>query len=170
MKLLCTVKSVVVNPSVADLDYSSFKPRNAARAVLFDGQKIYLIYVSAHDYYMLPGGGIEQENMEEGLRRELREEVGCEIDIIREVGKTILYFERWQTKQIDFCYIVNKKSSQKVLSRTEFEINEGHQIKWVNGIDSAISLLEKAEPYNNDGKIIKQRDVIFLKTAKSILK
>lgn len=162
MKLLSVIKSVDVNPKAMKLDYSTFKPRNAARAVLFDGAKVALIQVSAHDYYMLPGGGLDTDEIETGLKREIREEVGCEIEVIGEVGKTQLYFDRWKTVQTDYCFTARRLSGIPTTSITDFEQSEGHQIVWAKDIEEAIKLVGQAEPQEDDGKIVKARDLLFL--------
>ena len=59
MKLLATFKAKDVDLDAPDFDYASFKPRSAIRAIVFDGDEVALIYVKEHGYYMLPGGGLE---------------------------------------------------------------------------------------------------------------
>jgi 8-oxo-dGTP pyrophosphatase MutT (NUDIX family) len=167
MKLLATIKSVDVNPKAKSLNYATFTPRSAARVILFDDNKVALIHVSAHDYYMLPGGGIDDDDIKTGLGREVREEMGCEIEILYEVGSTDLYFDRWTTLQTDYCYIAKAVSSGLNLARTDFEEFEGHEIVWADNIDQAIELIEKAEPKEDDGKIVRARDLLFLQTAKN---
>lgn len=137
--------------------------------VLLDEKKVALIHVSVHDYFMLPGGGIDDDDLEDGLKREIQEEIGCEIKIIDEVGSTDLYFDRWTTLQTDYCYIANVMSSGLELARTDFEESEGHKIVWADNVDHAIMLVKKAEPHGDDGKIVRARDLLFLETAKTQL-
>ena len=87
MKLLATIKPEDVDADSPSFEYGSFKPRTAARAVVFDGEKMALIHISKHDYYMLPGGGIDSDDLRTGLAREILEELGCEIGITSEVGR-----------------------------------------------------------------------------------
>lgn len=169
MKLLATIKSVDVNPNAKGLDYATFTRRNAARVVLLDDKKVALIHVSAHDYYMLPGGGIDDDDIETGLRREVKEEIGCEIEILDEVGSTDLYFDRWTTLQTDYCYMAKAVSSGLELARTDFEESEGHKIVWTNDINQAIELVKTADPNEDDGKIVRARDLLLLETAKAKL-
>jgi 8-oxo-dGTP pyrophosphatase MutT (NUDIX family) len=169
MKLLATIKSVDVNPKAKSLNYATFTPRNAARVVLVDDKKVALIHVSAHNYYMLPGGGIDDDDIETGLRREVQEEIGCEIEILDEVGSTDLYFDRWTTLQTDYCYIAKVVSSGLDLARTDFEESESHKIVWADDIAKAIELMKKATPKEDDGKIVRARDLLFLETAKTKL-
>ena len=166
MKLLATIKSIDVNPKAKNLDYDKFKPRIAARVVLLDNKKVALIYVSAHNYYMLPGGGIDYDNIETGLKREVREEVGCEIEILEEIGYTKLYFDRWRKIQTDYCYLAKVLSRGVDLYRTDFEESEGHKIVWANNINQAIELVKTADPKEDDGKIVRARDLLLLKTTK----
>lgn len=144
MELLVTIKSIDVNTQAKSLNYATFIPRKAARVVLFDDNKVALIYVSAHEYYMLPGGGIDNDNFETGLRREVQEEVGCEIEVVDELGRTDLYFDRWTTLQTDYCYMAKVLSSGLNLAKTDFEEAEGHKIVWADNIDQAIELVKKS--------------------------
>lgn len=169
MKLLATIKSLDVNPKAKSLNYVTFTPRNAARVVLFDDKKVALIHVSAHDYYMLPGGGIDDDDTETGLRREIQEELGCEIEILDEVGRTDLYFDRWTTLQTDYCYVARAISSGLDLARTDFEEFEGHKVVWADDIGQAIELIKKADPKEDDGRIVRARDLLFLETVKTQL-
>lgn len=147
------------------LDYLNYQPRKAGRVILFKDQKVALIYVSTHKYYMLPGGGIEKESIQSGLKREVREEIGCQIKIISEVGKIISYIERWKNIQTDYCFIAKVTKEIKDISLTSFEKSEGHQIVWAKNIKVAIDYLKNSKPQENDGKIIQKRDYLFLKTA-----
>ena len=169
MKLLATIKTVDVNPKAKSVNYATFTPRNAARVVLLDDKKVALIHVGAHDYYMLPGGGIDDDDIETGLRREVKEEIGCEIEILDEVGSTDLYFDRWTTLQTDYCYIAKAVSSGLDLARTDFEESAGHKIVWADDISQAIEFVKTADPKEDDGKIVRARDLLFLETAETQL-
>lgn len=169
MKLLATLKPEDVESTVPKFDYNTFTPRAAGRAIVFDQERVALIHVTKHDYYMLPGGGIENENIHAGLIREICEELGCEITITAEVGKIEVYFDRWKKKQTDFCFIANKLNSMSISTPTEFEINEGHEIIWIDTISKAIELIEKSQPLHRDGKLVRARDLLFLKSAHSYL-
>lgn len=164
MKLLAIIKPEDVDHSVPQLDYRSFKPRAAARAIVLDGDKIALILVAKYGYYMLPGGGIDDDEIVVGLKREVREELGCEIDVVAEIGRTVTYMDRWSNKQDDCCYAVRKVGDGTATARTDFEKSEGHKIVWAKNLAEAIRLVESAKPQLRDGKIIQARDLLFLKT------
>ncbi|HEY8999219.1 MAG TPA: NUDIX domain-containing protein [Candidatus Saccharimonadales bacterium] len=164
MELLASIRPEDVDPKSTRFDYATFTSRPAARVILFDGDKVALIYVSKHNYYMLPGGGIEDEDVAAGLGREILEEVGCEAKIEHEVGSIEVYFDRWHQKQVDYCYTAQKISSPDASARTEFEEEEGHQIVWAANLAEAIELVEKAAPKERDGMLVRARDLLFLKT------
>ena len=62
--------------------------RISSRCVLIENDKVLLIYREKNDriYYVFPGGGVEdRETNEECLIRECREELGIEINIIKQL-------------------------------------------------------------------------------------
>jgi 8-oxo-dGTP pyrophosphatase MutT (NUDIX family) len=169
MKLLATFKAKDVDLDAPDFDYASFKPRSAIRAIVFDGDKVALIYVKEHGYYMLPGGGLENnEDVHAGLSREIVEELGCEIVITGEVGCIEVYFDRWSQRQTDYCYTSNKMGETTEKSLTDFEIKEGHDVVWVEDIQTAIKLVANVHPKNLDGKLVQARDLLFLKSVEKL--
>lgn len=162
MKLLTTLKAENVDSDAPQFDYATFKPRTAARAIIFDGDKVALVHVKEHDYYMLPGGGIENEDMTAELQREILEELGCEIEVTGEVGSIEVYFDRWSKKQTDFCYVAKKVRHIAVATPTDFEVEEGHNVVWAENLGEAIQLIKDATPINRDGKLVRARDLLFL--------
>ena len=54
--------------------------RPSARAIIFRGSKIALVYATNEKYYKFPGGGIHvDEDKKQALIREVREEVGLNV-------------------------------------------------------------------------------------------
>jgi 8-oxo-dGTP pyrophosphatase MutT (NUDIX family) len=160
--MLATLKPADVDPNASQFDYDSFKSRIAARTIVFDDNKVALIYIRKHNYYMLPGGGIDDNDIAAGLSREIMEELGCKVEIMNEIGTIEIYFDRWKQKQTDHCYIARKISDDKDISRTDFEIEEGHDVIWVPSLGEAIKLVKDASPENRDGKLVRSRDLRFL--------
>ena len=145
--------------------------RQAARAVLFDGEKVGLHYVSKWDYYMLPGGGVKDGESElVGLEREIQEELGCRVKIGSAIGEEETYFDKWKQRQLDRCFIaeVVEHSGEKNLSYYEKE--EGHEVVWAANLDEAIRLMKSSKLKNLDGKGVVGRDLKFLLAAKRIKK
>ena len=68
--------------------------RVSVRGIIFDGDEVYAIFrrrvngkKSFNEYYVIPRGGLEKgETLEETLRRELKEELSIDTDIIGYLG------------------------------------------------------------------------------------
>lgn len=65
--------------------------RVSVRAVIFDGDSIITMFRSKKkedgtrkEYYVIPGGGVEEgESLEEALIREIKEELGIDVEIVK---------------------------------------------------------------------------------------
>ncbi|HEU4966613.1 MAG TPA: NUDIX domain-containing protein [Candidatus Saccharimonadales bacterium] len=142
-----------------------YKGRTAGRAVIFDGDRVALIHVKASGYYMLPGGGLDDDDMEAGLAREVQEEMGCHIELLRPVGIIEVYFDRWKQRQIDYCFMARKIGDGAAMDLTDFERDEGYETVWMPSLQAAIVLMEAASPEAFDGRLVRARDLLFLQTA-----
>ena len=82
--------------------------RNAVRAVIIEHGNILLVYSEKNDEYKFPGGGInENETPEEALIREVKEEVGVNINKInRKIGTVIEYSEA-KEKNVDYFKMIS---------------------------------------------------------------
>ena len=75
------------------------------------------------NYYKLPGGGVEEgEDLQIALKRECKEEIGCNVEIIREVGQINEYRKMFNIKQISFCFL-----AKVVGGKGEPELTEGEK-------------------------------------------
>ncbi len=164
MKHLATI-----NPeNVTEKEASNFRVRRAARAVVFDENNLVaLLPVTKHNYYKLPGGGIEDgEEIIDATKRECMEEIGCEIEIIKELGE-ILEFRANQSslKQTSYCFIAKVIGEKGKTDFTKHEIDEGFIAPiWVP-ISEAIELVSKNIPRDYNGPFIVARDKTFLEEA-----
>lgn len=144
-----------------------FRKRKATRGLLFDKGKIALMYIGSMDCYSLPGGGVEKnETIRNGLIREMKEETGCKVEIIKELGK--IHEQRTQyvghgLDQTSYGFLVKliKKGKPKF---TKEEIESKTKIKWVS-IKKVISILEKKKTIDYSSKFINKRTLIFVKEA-----
>ena len=140
---------------------------------MIDGNKIALMNVTKHNYYKLPGGGVEKgESIEDALFREMKEETGCKIKIIGEVGKIIEHRSHSNILQISYCFLAEVvKKGEPEFDREE--MSDGYKLEWVK-IDEAIKLLKK-EPEakekleNYEGKFIIKRELKFIEEASKII-
>ncbi|MDD3940591.1 MAG: NUDIX domain-containing protein [Candidatus Pacebacteria bacterium] len=167
MKLIKIIQFKDLKPE----DTEKFEIRKAARAVVFDNDKnIGILYVGKYDYHKLPGGGLEgDEGIEEALKRECLEEIGCNIETFGELGEIIEYRDKWLLKQHSYCYLANVVGEKGSLDFTQKEIDNGFEIKWFP-LEEAIKLLENDKPEGYEGKFIQIRDSSFLKEANNFFK
>src|SRR3989344_7927434 len=117
MKLIKELKDLEVTGKDIPKLKEDYRIRIAARAIIIDNQGNIAILStpkSKHYHHKLPGGGLEEkENIEETLKREIKEEVGCEIEIIKEVGEIIEYKNKDNLKQTSYCFLA------KIISKIE---------------------------------------------------
>lgn len=155
----------LLNPEHLSEEYvSSFRHRRAARAVVRDTQgMIALLYVSKLHYYKLPGGGIDQgEDVLEALRRECREEIGCEIRNIRELGHVTEYRGEFSLRQDSYCFAADISGGKKAPNMTQKELDEGFEVVWMPPHE-AIAKVHESRPDNYEGRFIGPRDSVILK-------
>jgi 8-oxo-dGTP pyrophosphatase MutT (NUDIX family) len=165
MSLLATIRPQDIDPDAPAEDYAAYTPRAAVRVIVFDGERVALVHVSRAGYYMLPGGGTDDDDIRSALVREVREELGCEIAVDKPVGDIVVYFDRWRQKQTDTCFIAHKTGESIRQALTNFEVSSGFQPYWAANIAEAAHLVRSARPVANDGKLIRARDLLFLEAA-----
>lgn len=146
-----------------------FSKRFAVRAILFDENGLMpILFVSKYKYHKLPGGGIEKDESKiNALRREVKEEAGCLIDVTNEIGIITEYRSKFKLFQTSYCYLgkVVHKGKQYL---EQGEVDEGFRLVWCS-LPNAISALKKDKPLNYEGKFIQKRDLRFLEEAKICL-
>ncbi len=79
-----------------DFEPTGYQERPTVKAVVVNENDEVLLFSGG-----LPGGGVEEgETNEDALRRELLEEVGATIDIVRDLGNVITYRDHIKRKYI----------------------------------------------------------------------
>lgn len=152
-----------------DSDITSYY-RGAARAIIFNSKKeILLQHATKYGYYKLPGGGIGKgEDTLDALNREVKEEAGCKIEIIKPVGLIIEHRDRFKVTQISYCYLAKMKGKQGKNNLEEGEKQEGFEPEWWN-IKKALNLVKNGDGSLYQTKFIIKRDAIFIKRAIDLL-
>jgi len=161
---------LIINPNnINEHDTINFKIRLSARGVVYDEDKnIALLPVSAHSYYELPGGGIDEGESEiVAFRRECLEEIGWDVEVIKELGSIVEYRSKSSVLQTSYCYVGKRIGKKQQTILTEFEIKNGYKDAiWVS-LDKAIELLEN-NINSESGKFIVERDTFILKSVRSL--
>lgn len=124
----------IINPeSVTEEEVINYKTRESSRAVVFDKEdKIALLYVAEGDYYKLPGGGIEEgEDKAIALKRECLEEIGCNVEVVNEIGIVVEYRGFSKLKQISYCYLAKVVGEKGKPNFDEKELSRGFKEVWM---------------------------------------
>lgn len=162
-----------INPeNVSEQEAQQYTKREAGRAVVIDqDNNIALLYVSKENYYKLPGGGVETgEDKLLALSRECIEEIGCDIEIIGELGSIIEYRKIFSLNQTSYCFFAKVKGQKGIPDFTESEKQRGFEILWVP-YEEAIKLFNDNKATSIEGSLyITPRDLTFLEKAKSLIK
>ncbi|MBE5804714.1 MAG: NUDIX domain-containing protein [Clostridiales bacterium] len=111
---------------------STARPRLTARAVVRRDDGLYAVmYTGKYDIYMLPGGGVdEDECIEDALRREIAEETGCECREIVPLGLVKENRAHADYTQISCYYAVSTAGARTGNRLTPEEISNGITLRW----------------------------------------
>lgn len=124
-----------------------FHYRTSAIIYNKDKTKILLFKSSNRDFYMLPGGKVnELESSEDALKREVKEETGLEISIIdfKCFSECVVTYKEMTYQQVEAIY---EASYNDEINNDEFNGLEGNWIlfKWFNINDLDNVLIEPKE-------------------------
>lgn len=162
----------LINPdNVSDEEVKSYDAREAGRAVVIDEEgMIGLLHVTKDNYYKLPGGGIEgSEDRIVALQRECREEIGCDVVIVGELGCIVEYRKECKLKQISYCYVARVTGVKGQSNLTDEEKENGFEQVWLR-YDEALKLLSESKSAIVEvSAYIVPRDSAFLELARELL-
>ena len=153
---------------VSDEVAGKYDFRESARAVVVDENNLVaIIYSNKRKFCSLPGGGLE-ENEDHGtaMKREIKEEIGCDVEIIKEIGFTTEYRKPSKLRQIAYCYLTKVVGEKGEPSLTEDEIEDGYQTLWMP-IDEAIKKIQDTDVDIYWWPYVKIREVSFLEAVKN---
>ena len=121
--------------------------RTASRGIVTKGDKIALLYQTKRNEYKLPGGGVENnEDPTETFLREILEETGCKVEIIKQLGTTEEFKYQSKFYQLSNVFLSKFIEDTHTLHLTDEEIEESSEPVWVT-LDEAINLISKSFNY-----------------------
>jgi ADP-ribose pyrophosphatase YjhB (NUDIX family) len=141
--------------------------RAATRAVVLNSKKeMALLHLTKYGcYYKLPGGGINKgESRIAALHREVLEEIGCRISVLKPVGLIIEHRDRIKITQLSFCYLARLKGKPGETDLDEGERALGFKPEWWS-TSKALSLVENSPKPNYMEKFMVERDALFIRKA-----
>ena len=104
-----------------------YKDRRAAYAVIITGGNR-VAAVKGREKYWLPGGGsLKDETAEETIIREVREELGMGVQLIKEIGQAIQFF---YAANEDCCYKMDATFFLAEFTNEPLEIGE-NELHWL---------------------------------------
>lgn len=120
------------------------KTRTACRGIVIKNSKILLSYETVTDQWMIPGGGLEEDESEaECCIREVAEETGILADASECLLEIDEYYEncKWISK-----YFICKVKGTSNTKLTERERNVGMEARWIS-VDEAKNIFSKHASY-----------------------
>lgn len=147
------------------------KPKFSTRTVLFDADdKVAIINVAKHGYYKIPGGGVEEnEPIEDAARREVKEEAGCDCELVTELGRLETPVPVWGMLDISDGYIARVVGEKSSPSYEDWENERGFRIEWFDSLDIAIETIANNVVSEPGMDCLQERDLTFLRLAKEKL-
>lgn len=149
--------------------------REIVRAIVFDEEKnFYFVRIHRDDSFgkatliETSGGGVEKgENLEEAIKRELKEELGAEVEILREIGIVSDYYNLIHRHNMNHYFLCKVRAfGEKNLM--PYEIRDFHMETLKLSYEEAIKEYEKCSN-TKLGRLIAQREVPVLEEAERML-
>jgi len=124
---------------------------NNKKQVLLSKRKKYGLFYPG--YWNLPGGLIElNESVEQGLKREVKEEIGVEIKNLKYTGK---YYEKVLFKNKKTYQTITLPFHAKISKGTPEPLDETTEVKWFNAKE-----IKKMKLAYNHKKILEDEGII----------
>ena len=149
--------------------------RNIVRAIVFDRcENFYFVRADRDDDFgkavviETSGGGVENgEDLISAIKRELKEEIGAEVDVLCKIGVVSDYYNLIHRHNIN-NYFLCKILSIGDKSLTDDEANLFHLSTLKLSYEEAVGEYEK-NAESKLGRIIKNRELPILNVAKEII-
>lgn len=153
--------------NISEIEFEKLNRRIAVRGIVFDKNNQMAILRSVDGWYEIPGGGVEKnEKIKDGFLRECREEVGCNVKIIKEIGRTLEIRYKKNMVNDTFWYISKVVGEKGEPAFAEDEKDCGFEIIWLS-VEKTIKLFNSSPEYPDlYRRYLKQRALLILEMIK----
>lgn len=144
MKLIITLHDKDIFPKemlVQEPTVYSENGKERVKGIILDKENR-LALVGNSGYRLLPGGGVDDgETLEQAMKREAKEEIGCLITVGKEIGYSDEYRTKRGVHHVIHCF-VGKVIGEKGIPETTQQDEIGLEVGWYY-LNDAISLIEQ---------------------------
>lgn len=92
------------------------EPIDLSACVIIKDDKVLLIWKIKHNHYEFPGGKVNQgESLEDAAKRETKEEIGCDADVIKYLGYKDFSIEGKYLRSHKFLAKIKKSQVPKIM-------------------------------------------------------
>ena len=164
MKLLEEISEATLGLGESEQFREQYELRKSARAILLKEDGTMAVqYLENYTFHKLPGGGFNQgETVEEALRREIKEEVGCALKIEWPIGMAIEYRNKYKMIHISYCFAAAVDGPIGETTLEQAEIDEGMKTIWITP-EEMLERVQRDKPSKFEGHFILRREEAFLR-------
>ncbi len=106
--------------------------RPTVKGLVFDADNKIAILSRNPQFGLFPGGGVEDgETLEEAFKRECKEEIGCDVEIVSKIG-TALQLRVKDERKFDTHFFLAKIIGEKGERTTTQESELSTQVRWLS--------------------------------------
>lgn len=163
MKLLKEIYDKSLSLGEGPLLNEKYIFRKSARGiVLNENGEMAVQHLTNRGYHKLPGGGVDRGEAEaDAFKREVLEEVGCDCELIEELGVVIECRNEQELLHISYGYVAKLIGAIGLPMLEAEEVEEGQVTKWLKP-EEALEQMKNDQPTEYKGHFIRAREVAFL--------
>jgi ADP-ribose pyrophosphatase YjhB (NUDIX family) len=91
-------------------------------SIIIENNKLLLIYKKKHNHYEFPGGKVEEnETIEQTAIRETKEEINCDVEIIKYIGYNDFLIENNNFRSHKFLAKIKNNQKPKIMEEDKFK-------------------------------------------------